>query len=300
MNNIKLFKIDKDKTIEQASKPYAVERDLQKIFEDNLNCLLGVRFLKSEYQTGKRHSGRIDTLGIDENFCPVIIEYKRHSRENIINQGLFYFDWLLDHKAEFELLVRDTLNKETADKIDWSQPRLICIANDFTKYDTHAVQQIDKNIELFKYEKFGGDFLTLTLITIPRNTPSIYNKEIIDIIEKKEIRPRLKDEHSREIKKLLDEVEDFILSLGDDVVAKKLKHYIAYCKIRNFVCIEPQKLQLKLTLPLNPDDCEIVKGFSQDLRTKGHLGIGDFGLSIKNYADIQKAKDYIKRAYDKI
>ena len=43
----------------------------------------------------------MDSIGIDENNCPVIVEYKRSSNENIINQGLFYLDWLLDHKDAF-------------------------------------------------------------------------------------------------------------------------------------------------------------------------------------------------------
>src|SRR5215212_4797039 len=83
----------------------AVEKSLQTLIEKHLEAFLGVRFLASEYSTGKTHAGRIDTLGIDENGCPVIIEYKRSLNENVINQGLFYLDWLLDHKAEFELLV---------------------------------------------------------------------------------------------------------------------------------------------------------------------------------------------------
>jgi hypothetical protein len=49
--------------------------------------LLGVRFLASEFVTS--NGGRIDTLGLDENGCPVVIlEYKRASNENVINQGL--------------------------------------------------------------------------------------------------------------------------------------------------------------------------------------------------------------------
>lgn len=60
--------------------------------ERHLETFLGVRFLATEYETGKTHRGRIDTLGIDENNSPVIIEYKRSSNENVINQGLFYLD----------------------------------------------------------------------------------------------------------------------------------------------------------------------------------------------------------------
>jgi hypothetical protein len=35
----------------------------------------------------------------DENGSPVIFEYKRSVNENVINQGLFYLNWLLDHRA---------------------------------------------------------------------------------------------------------------------------------------------------------------------------------------------------------
>ena len=79
------------------------------LFEKNLEALLGVRFLATEYSTGPVHGGRIDTLGIDEDGTPVIIEYKRSINENVINQGLFYLDWLMDHRKEFQWLVLETL-----------------------------------------------------------------------------------------------------------------------------------------------------------------------------------------------
>jgi RecB family endonuclease NucS len=69
-----------------------------------------------EYVTS--NGGRMDTLGIDENGYPVIIEYKRERSENVINQGLFYLDWLMDHRGDFELLVRDQYGKESADAIE--------------------------------------------------------------------------------------------------------------------------------------------------------------------------------------
>ena len=86
--------------------------------EANLETMLGVRFLDTEYSTGRLHGGRIDTLGVDENGAPVIIEYKRTVNENVINQGLFYLDWLMDHKAEFRFLVLDKLGSEVADHLD--------------------------------------------------------------------------------------------------------------------------------------------------------------------------------------
>jgi hypothetical protein len=125
---------------------------------------LGGRFLSSEFSTGRAHGGRIDTLGVDENGCPVIIEYKRTLNENVINQWLFYLDWLLDHKGDFKVLVIDRLGQQAADGIDWSAPRLLCIAGEFTKYDEHAIQLINRNIELICYRKYGEKLILLELV----------------------------------------------------------------------------------------------------------------------------------------
>ena len=104
MGDLKLFRLLGGKADEVSVGPVGLEKSLQTLIENNLETLLGIRFLATEHSTGKKHGGRIDTLGIDENGCPVIVEYKRTLNENVINQGLFYLDWLLDHKAEFELI----------------------------------------------------------------------------------------------------------------------------------------------------------------------------------------------------
>ncbi|WP_202127716.1 hypothetical protein [Clostridium sp. C8-1-8] len=43
-------------------------------------------------------------------------------------------------------------------------PRLICVAADFTKYDEYAVKQINRNIDLVRYKRFGKELLMLDLI----------------------------------------------------------------------------------------------------------------------------------------
>lgn len=123
MSDIKLFDIQGGKVKELQGQSVALEKSLQGLIEKNMETFLGVRFLSSEHNTGQKHGGRIDTLGIDENGCPVIIEYKRAVNENVINQGLFYLDWLMDHKAEFQWLVMEKLGKETAEGVEWTSPR---------------------------------------------------------------------------------------------------------------------------------------------------------------------------------
>jgi hypothetical protein len=63
-----------------------------------------------------------------------------------------------------KLLVIDRYGREEADRIDWSGTRLLCVAGDFTRYDEHAVQQINRNIELIRYRKFGEGLLLLELV----------------------------------------------------------------------------------------------------------------------------------------
>ena len=79
MSDIKLFRLTGGIASEMHGVSSDLEKPLQTLIEKNLEVLLGVRFLSTEYSTGKTHAGRIDTLGLDENNCPVILEYKRSS-----------------------------------------------------------------------------------------------------------------------------------------------------------------------------------------------------------------------------
>src|SRR5690606_37329246 len=163
MSDIKLFKIAGGQVDELVGTTDTIEKTVQTLFERNLEAFLAVRFLASEFTT--TNGGRIDTLGLDENGCPVILEYKRATNENVVNQGLFYLDWLMDHRKDFQWLVMEKLGKEAAESVDWSAPRLICIAGDFSRYDDHAVRQMQRNIELIRYRRFGTDLVMLDLVT---------------------------------------------------------------------------------------------------------------------------------------
>ena len=198
MSDIQLFRLDLRDAQELAGRAAAVEKQLQSLIEAQMPTFLGVRFLASEYATGKTHRGRIDSLGLDENGCPVIIEYKRHSNENVMNQGLFYLDWLLDHRAEFQWLVMEKLGKDVADEIDWTGTRLLCIAADFTRYDQHAVQQIPRNIELIRYKLFGDDLLLLDLVNAVSVDDATSVKDKADGINPGKPKPVGKDKTAEE------------------------------------------------------------------------------------------------------
>lgn len=298
MSDIKLFRIAGKGVQELHATPSDLEKPLQNLIEQNLESLLGVRFLETEYSTGKTHGGRIDTLGLDENHCPVILEYKRSAGENVINQGLFYMDWLMDHQAEFKLLVMEKLGKNAAGEIDWSAPRLVCVAADFTKYDAHAVQQMNRNIELIRYRKFGADLLLLELINAVSAKPS-YGKTPnrgTKVTGDKPVAQALA-EMSPELRDLFASLEGYLMSLGDDVQRKDLKLYVVFKRMRNFVCVVVQKGKLSLHVALDPQSVDLVEGFTRDMRNIGHWGTGDLEVTLRTTADLERAKPLLQRAY---
>ena len=302
MSDLKLFKINSGNVEELSSHSVKLEKSLQTVIETHLEAFFGIRFLATEYSTGQKHGGRIDTLGIDENECPVIFEYKRSLDENIINQGLYYLDWLMDHKAQFELLVLKELGSETADGIEWSSPQLKCIAGDFNRYDTHAVKQINRNIELILYRKYSDDLILFELV---HSTSSETNgrNSITKPITGEGTYKSFSEYLETASKEQLDQVEAikaFCLSLGDDVQYKILKHYGAFKRLKNFCCMEvhPQTKSILLYLKVNPETLKLEEGFSRDVSKVGHYGTGPLEIKIRSMEDCEKAEDFIIKSYE--
>lgn len=307
MTDLKLFRIAGGVASELPSSSVALERSLQQVIERNMEVMFGVRLLASEYSTGVKHGGRMDSLGIDENYSPVIFEYKRAINENVINQGLFYLDWLMDHRGDFTMLVLQKLGEEAANSIDWRNPRLICVASGFTKYDEHAVQQMNRSIELVRYRDFEGDLLALELMTGTRvdpvtaeGAPATPSSRGMSAPSYAKTTSELLDQADLELKDLYQAVEDFCLALGDDVTKKTLKFYFAFRRLKNFACVEvhPQTRNLLVYLKINPDTVELEDGFTRDVRTIGHFGTGDLELRIHTAADFEKARPLIQRSYE--
>lgn len=293
MAELKLFKLG-DEIKELKSSSATIEKELQNTIEKNMYEFFGVRFLQSEY---KIDNGRMDSIGIDENNCPVIFEYKCHSNENVINQGLFYLNWLLEHKANFKLLVIEKLGIKESEKIDWSMPRVICIAGDFNKYDEEAIKQINRNVSLIRYKKYGNDLLLFELL----NTNTVAPLEIEkDAPTKKQTDKTFLEQYNSaplKFKNIYDELKDFALSLGDDVSESTLKLYSAFKKIKNFATMEIYQGKILANFKLNPKNYQLTE-ILRDVSSIGHWGCGDLQLIIKSEKDIELAKQLFQNAYN--
>lgn len=284
-----------------ASYP-SKEKGLQTVVERNLETVFGVRFVASEFNTGTKHRGRIDTLGLDQDGSPVIIEYKLTSNDNVINQGLFYLDWLMDHRGDFEVKARSTLGDVD---VVWTAPRLILLASDFSRFDQYAVNRIDERIELWTYTLYEGDLLQIELLSSEEVAAPKTKPAPARAVGKspKATRPRTRaefdlDHHlakmSPATEKLFHLLRDGILALGDDVTERYMNQYVGYRRLKNFCEIVGMRGKLNVFID---GPVENPAGIGEDVTNIGHWGTGNLRLSVASADDVAAALDLIGQAY---
>ena len=299
-----LFKINGLAVKKITVKDIDLEKNLQELFENNLEEILNISFLAHEYSTS--FGGRIDTLGIDRNGSPCIIEYKKNQNDNVINQGLSYLRWLLDHKADFEILCQ---SKKIDIEIDWDSPRVICIAESYNKFDLDTADILPINIELLRYRIYDENILYVE--------PDNYQKARISTSgiaekakQKKERQEKLQktysvDDHLKKsdekIKALFQKLREKIISIDEDIKEEPKKLYIAYKLATNFVDIEVRRKDIKIYLNVRSGQLNDPQNLARDLtkpKPIGHWGNGDYEVKLENQSELDSVFALIKQSYD--
>ena len=246
-----LFRInDKNKITKIEIEHLKNEKELQNLCETNLEELFQVRFIASEYPFSDDHSGRLDTLAIDFEGNPIIIEYKFDKNQAVLSQALFYMDWLVNHKGDFELEARKKFSNNV--KVKWDNPKMIIVAQDFNKYDKYAIKQVGYDIYLYKYIYYKTGELFLDNISLKdeklhvladekrtANNSNKYQRKQCDFnyhLEK----------GSTNIQELMVMLNEKIMSISDDIEIRYPRWYIAYRTTRNFA--EIHILKNKITI----------------------------------------------------
>ncbi|MFD0624280.1 DUF5655 domain-containing protein [Streptomyces sanglieri] len=307
MAELMMFRRDADgRDVELSSSTVPLEVELQRRVEASLQQMLGVSFLASEYPTGPWHRGRIDTLGLDENGSPVVIEFKKGSDSGVISQAVSYLSWLESAHHEFEALVRKVLGAEAAESVDWRRPRMICVAAGFSHHDRVAVQRLPERIDLVRYRIFDGGLLGLLLVDsvtgFPSAAASRRGRERATVVDSVPTAPAIPSgggvvpECLRDLYAELDEA----LTAWGEVEVASLRHYIAYRRLVNVasVIFRPKHEAILVYLRLDPDTVELEEGFTRDMRGIGHLGTGDLEVRVVSAADLEKATPLIRRAFE--
>ncbi|OEV27497.1 transporter [Streptomyces nanshensis] len=293
-SSLKLFTVN-GAVAEVSSRLAVRERELHQLVGANLETMLGVRFLASEYSTGSVHGGRIDTLGIDESGAPVVLEYKRGVDAGVINQGLYYLSWLVDHKAEFEALVRGRLGPIEASQVLWSAPRLICIAAGFSRYDVHAVREHRRSIDLVSYRFLGSHHFALeTVASVGRQSTPHRATALPEAGGKAQGRTA-----GGSLAELREAVGEVLSGLGDDVKRIDKQTYRAYRRTQHFACVcPPQETKLLVYLKANPKKVDLIPDFTRDVTERGHHGTGNLEVALRTERDLERAGDLFRLSYD--
>lgn len=257
-----LYRIVDSKFLPLQQRPIQKEKDLQQLVEPNLLELLDVHFLETEYSTTS--GGRIDTLGVDRNGAPVIIEYKRNQNDNVINQALSYRKWLTAQKSEFfEMLISKRLSAEVVQSIqlDWKHPRIICIAETFNRFDIDTADVLLPvfRVELMTYRLYENDVFQLEPLQIvvgrqpdrPADQAKASNQEPANADFTIEMH---RSHGSTEVQAIFDDLRAQILALGLDVIERAVGAYIGYRTSKNFAEVQIQRSRIKLHLRGINDD----------------------------------------------
>lgn len=302
-----LFHIKAGTLTQIKEEKFALEKDLQKITEDNLETTFGLKLIASEFQLNNL---RIDTLAYDEeNKSFVIIEYKRDRNFSVIDQGYSYLSLLLNNKAKFVLNSQDTIKSlKKEDDIDWSQSKIIFIANSFTTYQQNAVSFKDLPIELWEVKKYDNKSVLYNQLKSPDTNESIkiiskqnttienVNKEVKKYTISQHLNNR--GEHATE---LFDEFRSRILNIDSRIVENPKQKYISYqINNKNIIGVKIKRYGLKITITrTRPKDLKDTKKKLKYIKNSmQYYNQHQSEFRIENREEIDYGMNLIKQVYE--
>ena len=296
-----LYNNNSTKLNQVKEKPFKLEREIQSIFEGNLQEVMSLQLVKSEFAIKNK---RIDSLAYDKQTNAfIIIEYKRDKNYSVVDQGLTYLNLMLQNKAEFILTYNETLPDILHSRdVDWSQSRVAFVSPSFTENQISASDFKDFGIELWEVKQFENNTISINSIKKSSGAPSI--KPLLENSEKlKEVKESIKvyteEDHynsgSDSSIELYEKFKSAILNLADGVEIIPQKFYIAFKKGSNISDIEMQKKGLKIFINAKIGTLDDPKDLAKDVSNIGHRGNGDYQIQIENDKDLEYIMSLIKQ-----
>jgi len=249
-----IYKQSDNKLIPIKEKKVGLEKTLQNLVEINLSDIFGLSFVATEFPLNNL---RIDTLAFDEEAKAfVVIEYKRDKNFTVIDQGFAYLALLLNNKADFVLEYNEKTKKNLRkDDIDWSQSRVMFVAQSFTKYQQEAIGFQDLPIELWEVKKYDEDLVSFNQVRASEKSESIKtvtkNKDIERVsreIKQYSVEDHIKPNWSK-AKALFDEFSQRVLELDPRFEIHPVKYYIGFnIENKNVITVKVRTTKLLLEL----------------------------------------------------
>ena len=299
---MKIFTSKKGQLSQLKQQKFKLEKDIQRLFEENLTLLSGYIFIRSEFSI---KNSRIDTLAFDpETQAFVIIEYKRQQNSSVVDQGISYLNLMLEYKADFIVEYNEKQKSPLKrNDVDWSQSKVVFVSLAFNDFQIQATNFKDLPIELWEVNRFDNDIITLNIINKSKSASNIKavsiekNEEFSTL---KEIKVYQESDHLSDKSDFIQELyEDFkqgILNLDPDIEINTRKLYIAFKKDRNIADIRIQQKNLKIWINLPYGELDDPKNLAKNVSNTGHWGNGDYEITIESTQYLEYIMSLIKQA----
>jgi len=286
---------------EVQEKPFKLERDIQTVFEQNLQEVMALKLVRSEFTIKNR---RIDTLAFDKDTKAfVIVEYKRDRNISVIDQGFTYLGLMLENKADFIVEYNEQLKMNLKrDQVDWSQTRVVFVSPSFTEFQVEATNFKDIAIELWEIKQYANGTVAINQLKKTKSAESIKplakkSKELQQVVDEIQVytEERLLATTTLEMAELYEKFKSAILNLSSELEVKPLKYYIAFKRHSNLVDIEIQKKSLKIFLNARWGTLDDSKQIARDVSAIGHSGNGDYQIQVDSDADLEYIMSLVKQ-----
>lgn len=302
-----IYKQADNKLVPVKEKRIGLEKTLQSLVESNLEEVFGLSFVASEFPLNNL---RIDTLAFDdETKAFVIIEYKRGKNFTVIDQGYAYLSLLLNNKADFVLEYNEKTKKNLSKSdIDWSQSRVIFVAQSFTKYQQEAIGFQDLPIELWEVKKYDENLVFFNQMRASEKSESIKTISKSKDIERvsREVKQYSLEDHIKphwsKSKELFEEFSGRVLELDNRFEIKPVKFYIGFnIENKNVITVKVRSSKVLLELlrvqPKDLNDPEKRTKYRKNSFEYYNKHITQF--DINNEDDIDYAMSLVKQVYKK-
>ncbi|MDH6301193.1 putative transport protein [Polynucleobacter sphagniphilus] len=297
---MQLYQLQNTALTEVHENAFKLEREMQAVFEQNLQLLMGLTLVKGEFTIKNK---RIDTLAYSaEMNAFVIIEYKRDKNSSVFDQGITYLKLMIENKADFVIEYNERLGKAIKrDDIDWDQSRVAFVSTSFNDNQIQTADFRDFAIDLWEVQRYSNNTLSVNKIKKSKTAESIkaISKQNPDAKILDQIKVYTEDDllvaGSDETRELYDKFKDGILNLADDIQVIANKQYIAFRKARNIVCMNIQKKQIRMWIGAKAGTLDDAKGIAIDVSNTRHWGTGDYEVNVNSDKDLEYIMSLIKQ-----
>ena len=296
---MRLYQINKSKLAQVKEESFKLERDLQRLVENNLETLMGLKLVASEFSIRGR---RFDTLAYSPKTKSfVIIEYKRDRHSGVFDQGVAYLNLLKEYQAAAVLALNNRFRKNFDVKnIAWDQSKIIFISSAFTPFQLGTINH-DPNIEMLEVKKYGKNLISLKVLQQAEDsishlmqTASISkkaNKETKNYTEK-----ALLSKCSDDVKNLYAQFRHAITNLDKKIEVMATQQYVAFKKDSSNICdIEIYSKWLKIYLNAKWGQLDDSKKLFTNVAKVGHNGNGDYRVVVSDNQNLEYIMSILKQ-----